>query len=406
MRSIFWSRLLFLAVAAGATTSTAEADEYRLGRGDTLAIAVLGYPDLTRRAVVDAADQISFPFIGKIKAGARTTPELRDDIARLLGEKNILRGSEVTVEVAEYAPFYVSGDVTKPGAFPFRPGMTVRHAVALAGGYSARLEGVSVADLWGQQRSASIALVKAEARLARLQAELANKEAVDFSTVQTALVDKTLSERLLELETDQFNARRHDRQRELAHLKAVANQARRQISNLEAQLKAEEQNIKLLTEDLDRMKSLFERRIAAASRLSDAQQALALNRARFFTTSAQLAEVRRLETELERKAERFTDNERIKIMADAQEALVEVDTMKARVRVAQMKVEEARAQALPGTIPDPEVRIFRPGVPTGTLASESTEFRSGDVIQVRLSSDGPAGEPNLRRRQSALDRKK
>ncbi|MGH7005354.1 MAG: polysaccharide biosynthesis/export family protein, partial [Alphaproteobacteria bacterium] len=144
-------RLIMLApILLACLGGAALASDYRIGRGDTVAIAVLGYPDLTRKALVNTAGEVALPFVGNLPVAGKTLEEVRNKLRQILAEKGVVRGAEITVEVADYAPVYVNGDVTKPGAYGFRPGMTVRHAVALASGYSTRLEGVSAADLWGQ----------------------------------------------------------------------------------------------------------------------------------------------------------------------------------------------------------------------------------------------------------------
>ena len=115
-----------------------------------MAISVVGYPDLTRKAIVTTAGAITLPFIGSIVVAGKTGEEARTLLQSRFAERGVVRGAELTVEIAEYAPVYVNGDVTKPGAYSYRPGMTVRHAVALASGYSTRPEGLSAADLWGE----------------------------------------------------------------------------------------------------------------------------------------------------------------------------------------------------------------------------------------------------------------
>lgn len=129
------------AANAAATPYTASIDflsNYRLGPGDLLTVRVLGEEELSREKIrLSDTGTLSLPGAGEIVALGKTTGEVeRLTIERLKGR--ILVNPQVSVFIEEYRPFFINGMVEKPGGYPFQPGLTVRKAAALAGGFKER----------------------------------------------------------------------------------------------------------------------------------------------------------------------------------------------------------------------------------------------------------------------------
>lgn len=111
---------------------------YKLAAGDVISIRVLGEDEFTREKIrLTDAGTISFPAIGEIKVFGRTVGDLEGIIVGGL-KGRILVNPKVSVQIDEYRPFYVNGMVDKPGGYPYQPGLTVRKAVSLAGGFKER----------------------------------------------------------------------------------------------------------------------------------------------------------------------------------------------------------------------------------------------------------------------------
>jgi polysaccharide biosynthesis/export protein len=110
-----------------------EADPYLLDAGDRVRVFVYGQPNLSRTYPVDVAGTISMPLIGAVKARGITVQKLKTRIAAALGVKYV-RDPEVAVEVTQYRPFFILGEVRNAWV----SGLTVQTAVAIAGGYSPR----------------------------------------------------------------------------------------------------------------------------------------------------------------------------------------------------------------------------------------------------------------------------
>jgi len=121
------------AISAAAQTNTA----YTLGTGDKLRINVFGQPELSGEFVVDGTGAISLPLIGQVEAVGISTQELETKIATNLSS-GFLLDPKVSAEVINYRPFYILGEVGRPGEYPFNSGLTVLNAVAAAGGFTYR----------------------------------------------------------------------------------------------------------------------------------------------------------------------------------------------------------------------------------------------------------------------------
>lgn len=111
---------------------------YRLGAGDGLRLIVYGEEKLSGEYRVSDSGMVTVPLIGAIKADGQTIDELSVAIANAYRTSGILTAPRVAAEVLSYRPFYILGEVNKPGQYPFAPGMTVEQAVATANGYTYR----------------------------------------------------------------------------------------------------------------------------------------------------------------------------------------------------------------------------------------------------------------------------
>ncbi len=112
---------------------------YTLGPNDQVRVQVYNEATITGDYVVDGAGFLAIPVAGRIKATGLTTQQLERRITSKLNG-GILKDARVTVQVSAYAPFYIRGEVKKPGEFPYKPGITLGDAVALAGGYTYRAD--------------------------------------------------------------------------------------------------------------------------------------------------------------------------------------------------------------------------------------------------------------------------
>ena len=111
--------------------------DYKLGPNDRVRIIVFGQPTLSNEYVLDGNGVLAFPLIGNIPANGVTTSQLQQTIAAKL-EPDYLRNPSVSAEVLTRRPFYVIGEVHKPGNYPYVTDLTALNAVAMAGGFTYR----------------------------------------------------------------------------------------------------------------------------------------------------------------------------------------------------------------------------------------------------------------------------
>lgn len=128
---------VFLALGVSSPADAQTLQEYRLGPGDRLGIVVFGQDDVSGEFQIDGLGRISMPLLGQIDVRNLTVSELQDQVTRELDESYIV-DPRVTVEVLNYRPFYIYGQVNKPGSYPYVSGMTVRQAIILGGGFTKR----------------------------------------------------------------------------------------------------------------------------------------------------------------------------------------------------------------------------------------------------------------------------
>lgn len=124
--------------AAGAPLE--DISSYRLGPGDALRVTVFRHEDLSGEFSLDGEGYFALPLVGEVLGGGRTSRQLENEIEIALKSGGYLIDPQVSIEVLNYRPFYIIGEVRNPGSFEYVNGMTVINAVALAGGFTYRAD--------------------------------------------------------------------------------------------------------------------------------------------------------------------------------------------------------------------------------------------------------------------------
>jgi polysaccharide export outer membrane protein len=128
--------------AFGASPAIADSG-YLLGSGDKVRVTVFGETDLSGEYEIDGSGVVAFPLVGEVLAAGGTARKLEDEIAKKL-RTGYLTNPTVSVEVLTYRPFFILGEVKAPGSYPYKNGLNVLNAVAMAGGYTYRAK----SSLW------------------------------------------------------------------------------------------------------------------------------------------------------------------------------------------------------------------------------------------------------------------
>lgn len=122
---------------AAGTAGPGDISAYRLGPGDKVKVTVFGQEKESGTFDIDGSGNMAYPLLGNVPAQGLTPSELQERLRAELDRRFIVN-PRVTIEVQNYRPFYIYGEVQKSGSYPFVAGLTVRRAVAIAGGYTRR----------------------------------------------------------------------------------------------------------------------------------------------------------------------------------------------------------------------------------------------------------------------------
>jgi polysaccharide export outer membrane protein len=111
---------------------------YTLGVGDKIRVITFGNEALTGEFRINDTGKVAMPLLGSIPAAGLTPEKLQHNIATELESRKLLQKPNVSVEITEYRPIFVLGEVNRPGEYPYKPGMTTLSAVSTAGGFTYR----------------------------------------------------------------------------------------------------------------------------------------------------------------------------------------------------------------------------------------------------------------------------
>ena len=124
--------------ATGPAVETAAQDaEYSLAPGDKIRVIVFGEDTLTGEYVITSGGNLSFPLVGNLRATDKTVEQLQVALATALSD-GYVNNPRVSIQVISFRPFYILGEVNRPGEYPVSTGLTLEQAVASAGGYTYR----------------------------------------------------------------------------------------------------------------------------------------------------------------------------------------------------------------------------------------------------------------------------
>lgn len=131
--------------SGNAPLPTLASGEYRVGAGDELRVTVYGLDPLNNTYIVGDAGTISLPLLEPVPVDGKTIPEVEASIAQAISARQLVaRQPSVSAQIQKYRPFFIMGEVQRPGQYPYVPGLSVNSAVSIAGGYTFRANKKSV----------------------------------------------------------------------------------------------------------------------------------------------------------------------------------------------------------------------------------------------------------------------
>lgn len=372
---------------------------YKIESGDVLEINVLGAPGLHRTATVDATGHIALLIIGDVPAAGLTLPELREKLSAQLVAKNVMHDPEVEVEVKEYRPIYVGGDVMKPGSYSYRIGMNVRDAVALAEGYDLlhlrgrdlMLEG---ADARGQYNGSGIELAKQAARIARIRAELAGANNLDVSSLKELPVSPAVENEIIQAERQQLAADNNDAARQKAYLERMMAQTKEQLAAVTAAGGNSGAAYRQAMQNVTRANDLLKRGLIAKQRVEEAQGAAVSAQGNLTDVTARANQARQDLANFTRQYQQVDEQRHTQLLQDLQQAVAAAATARAQLQAAAQKVvytNAAQQQLASGTLGKrASIVIYRQsgtGKQEQLRGAETTALMPGDNVQITSDYD-------------------
>jgi polysaccharide biosynthesis/export protein len=403
-------------MVVGLTLSAIQAvnAEYRVSVGDVLEVAVAGVADLRHRAPVQLDGIISLPLVGSMQVAGLPLSQIEAKVRAALATKVfrqktpdgretavVIEPDQVTVVVAEYRPIYVSGDVSKPGEYPYRPNLTARQVIAVAGGYDImhmRMNNpyLESADLRGEYASLWTEYAEEQARLWRIKSELGEGSQISQRVLTDVPLPQVTINGIVDAETAYLKTRQADYQREKSFLQRGVREADEEVRVLSDQQQREEQGLQADQEELQKVSDLFGRGTLPSPRVTDARRAVLLSATRKLQTAAQLMQVKEQQDEIARKLEKLDDQRRLDLLRELQDTSVKLNQIREKLQSVGDKLQYTamvRSQLARGARNKPEIVVIRAGDKgeERLSASEGFELKPGDTVDVALQYEEGTG---------------
>lgn len=378
---------------------------YLVAPGDVIEISVVGLPELRQRATVNMEGQVSLPLVGLVNVAGLSLNDLQGKLRNDLTNKTVrnrapdgseravyIYPEEITVTIAEHRPIYVNGDVSRPGELPYRAKMTIRQAIALAGGLDVMRarSGVDPAmqevDLQTEGRLLHAEYLRQQAVVARLSGELNGTPSKGTDSAASGGQILTKAQRA---QMEQLDIALDDYKKEVASLQKSVEQTQSQISTLERLREELVQSYQQQAADVARLKGNLEKGLTSIGRLSEEQRALSFVSERLLQTEANLTIARRGEEEQKRQLQRANDQRRLRLVREREEAENRLADIRTRIQAAGdklMHVGTVKSRGQENAADNPTFKIFRKDGSTwaGSDAAYDTELMPGDVVEVML----------------------
>jgi polysaccharide export outer membrane protein/exopolysaccharide production protein ExoF len=269
--------LIFAVSICVSILSTPARANYILSPGNVVEISVYGVPDLQRKMTINSDGHVSLPLIGDVPVAGLTIAAAREKLRELLDRKGIVNNPDVSIVIVEYRPFYIFGDVDKPGEYPYRPNLTVLQAFTIAGGLQRKTE-QRERDAIQAQGDLEVLSVQANylvARRARLEAELSNAEAIDYPRDLKDKRNDPAIALVMQQEQTIFEARKNGYITQVRALEQLKGHLEKEIESLNSQLATEDTQLRLLNKELKSVSSLVEKGLAVTPRQLSLERTMA-----------------------------------------------------------------------------------------------------------------------------------
>ncbi|MBB3235393.1 polysaccharide biosynthesis/export family protein [Phyllobacterium endophyticum] len=384
----------------------ARAADYELGPMDKVTVRVVEWqtaegtfrewPTITGDYRVGPSGTLSLPFAGEIEAGGKTTSDIAKEIAKNLRQKlGLVDLPEASVEISEFRPIFVSGDVQTPGKYAFEPEMTVLKAVSLAGGMPRSAGQRFERDYFNARGDYDVIVAQHDrlvVKLARLQAELANAQEIK---VPDDLIQKSEAKRLIADEVAIMQSRKSALDLQLNGLNELKTLYTNEISSLEKKMDVQNRQMDLTRKELKSIGGLADQGLVVNSRVMGLQTSVADMEGKLLDLDTASL---RAKQEINKSTQNETDlqNERKAELANeiqATQAALDESNLKLQMNKNLMTEALVNAPAAAGQTNNSDVAMQYSIVRTSkgkteeVSAEEGTTLLPGDVVKVKIDME-------------------
>jgi protein involved in polysaccharide export with SLBB domain len=382
------------------------ADGYTFDTGDVLRISVVGEAAYPLDVVVDDRGSISLPLLGDVQARGLTTGALSQAIQGAFQRQKLILEPFVQVQVGQYRPFFISGTVARPGSYPFQPGITVRQALTIAGGFRATITGntepaLQIADLRSTRSGLAIEEYRLKVRLARLRAQSQQEKTFTPPPDPPIEFGGRLTADIVASEQAQLDARIGAYQDDISYLEASTVRAKKEADMVAATRNEREKTADLQLEELQSARALREKGLVTNTNVINAERAHTSYRAELAQTEFQQVqaqqEMMNAQSELRKRRQAYE----MDLIAQTQDTEVELGKVQSQIRYVADKLlfiftygEQRTFDDLQGSV---KISIFRRDreVAHDIVADENTEVKAGDVIEVSVMANKGFYSPDI-----------
>jgi exopolysaccharide production protein ExoF len=380
----------------------ARADDYKLGTMDKLRIRVAEWQTaegsirdwsvVSGDYTVGPSGTLSLPFVGDLPASGKTTDVIAQEIGVALQKQFGLKDRpSASVELAEFRPVFLTGDVDKPGEYPFAPNLSVVKAVSLAGGLHRADAGQRFArDFINAKGDALVYTTERNrllARKARLHAEIAKSDRIELPK---EIKDLPEAKALLASETALMNTREKRLTLQLQGLEDLKALLQSEIESLAKKTETQTRQLELAKEDRDKVENLAEKGLALSARKVAAEQRAADTEATLLDIDTNSLKAKQDINKANQDEITLRNDWEATLAQELQDTESELDTLNLKLATSDGLMAEALAQSNDAARFDPDngasisYSIVREvdGKSTEIPAQENTALQPGDLIKV------------------------
>lgn len=408
-RVCFFVGTFLFAIPAASTGVRAE---YLLQRGDKVELSVAGFPDLRQDSTIGEDGEVTLPIIGEVTADGISISQLQSQVQKVIASRplhrrgvdgreilTLLTPEQVLVSIVEYSPIYLKGDVAKPGEVKFRPGMTVRQAAAIAGGYDIvryRMNNpyLEIPDLRAEYETLWTQFASAYTQGQRIEAELKGQAVLDSKQLDNSPLSAETLRKIVSLANEELKARSAAIQGERSFYGDAIKKEDERVTLFKSESEQQGKGAQAELEQMERLRGLQNKGLLSNANMLEISRTALAAKTLELQAKAQVVQAQRSRDEMKLKLAQLDSQHRIQLMHELQQANMTLDAVRKKLQAVGEKftyVGMIKSQLTSGHASPPKILIVRQGNsgPQEISAGEDTKLAPGDVLEISLKSPGP-----------------